>query len=200
MAVTYFISHCLLQDILGNKTKDYDASCSKHSQNISASAMTRVTSPCVLNCKKTSLGGVCWQDSELENTWQPWPPVILSKNASSKILLIYFPEGRIRIKRETGRAVNKQGFWEDDQPPKTVDSDRNMKNMLRQYLVPGGKLCNISDFKLTDGYKVGHRDIFEKILSDGKKLEKPPKFLKMFVQVDSQLKIFTKPSYTMDCY
>lgn len=75
-----------------------------------------------------------------------------------------------------------------------------LKASLRQYLIPGGKLCSISDFKLTDGYKAGHKDIFEKILSDGKKLEKTPKFLKLFVQVDSQLKIFSKPSYTMDCY
>ena len=105
-----------------------------------------------------------------------------------------------RIKEETGKEVNKQGL-EDGELPETEDSDRDMKNMLRQYLSPGGKLFNISDYNVKDGYKAGHRDLFEKIISDGKKAVKTPKFLKFFSQVDCQLKTYTKASYyTNDCY
>ena len=117
------------------------------------------------------------------------------------MLWIYFPEGIKRVKEETGKEFNKQGLEEGNKLPESDDSDTNMKWVLRHYLSPGGQMCNISDYNVRDGYKHGHRDLFEKIISDGKKALSTPKFLKLFIQVDCELKRFTKPSYyTNDCY
>ena len=112
---------------------------------------------------------------------------------------LFFPEGIARLKQEKGIDCDARGV-QNTFNTELGDIDQRIKKILRLYLNEKGKMFNISDYYVSEGHRPGHKTVFEHIISEGKKAEKMPKFLCLFIQLHTKLKSFNKPAYTQSCY
>ena len=111
-----------------------------------------------------------------------------------------------KIKEETGNNVDARGLLEnkpDKNSKDTTTSDsvnEKMKQMLKVYCT--GKLQNISDYSLQNGYRHSdHKKFFAELISEGKKARKKPFLLPICIQVNTMLRTFSpSSSYTLDSY
>ena len=111
-----------------------------------------------------------------------------------------------KIKEDLNKTVDARGLEnnpdENSRAATTSDSSVNekMKKILKLYCV--GKLQNISDYSLQNGYRHSdHKRIFAELISAGKEAGKKPFLLSICIQVNSKLKSYSPlSSYTLDCY